>query len=151
MSEPDSSTEGEMAEDRVVSGASMKHWSVVRHCAMDTLHAIPLGPGERSHPNDPETTEPALPSTDVYEFDNDTAGWNATERVGEMLSQLTVAWSVQCPFEGDPADLDDDAFEVVARDMVVPFSLWVRPDPEGSSLIGVGNGAQEVRNRIGDS
>ena len=63
---------------------------------MDTLHAIPLGPGERSHPNDPETTEPALPSTDVYEFDNDTAvTWVETSGVTSVwTAELSAGWNI---------------------------------------------------------
>jgi hypothetical protein len=80
-------------------------------------------------------------------FDNDTAGWNATERVGELLSQRTVAWAVQSPFEGDPADLDDETFQRVIDECAIPFALWVRP--EGPELIGVSDGNQEVWRREG--
>lgn len=60
-------------------------------------------------------------------FDNDGAGWNATEQVGAWLMERTVVQAVQCPYVGDPADLPDELFEVVLRDHVVPFSLWRRP------------------------
>ena len=60
-------------------------------------------------------------------FDNDLAGWRATEQVGEWLMQRVVASAVQCPYVGDPADLPDDLFEAVLSDHVVPFPLWKRP------------------------
>ena len=60
-------------------------------------------------------------------FDNDGAGWNATEQVGAWLMQRTVVQAVQCPYVGDPADLSDELFEKVLSDHVVPFPLWRRP------------------------
>lgn len=77
----------------------------------------------------------------VLWFDNDSAGWNATEKVGEALMGQTVPWAVQCSYEGDPADLSDEQFERVLSSSVVPFSLWKRPLPE--SLIGADD--EEVR------
>lgn len=70
----------------------------------------------------------------VLWFDNDSAGWNATEKVGEMLMGSTIVYAVQCPYEGDPADLSDEQFERVMATAVVPFALWKRPLPE--DLIG---------------
>ena len=78
-------------------------------------------------------------------FDNDTAGWNATETVGEELMKRTVVYAVQCPYEGDPADLDDEAFDEVLTTCVVPFALWVRP--KELMMIGATNGDAQVRNR----
>lgn len=60
-------------------------------------------------------------------FDNDTAGWNATESVGEAMMEQTMVWAVQSPYEGDPADLTDEQFERTIAECVVPFSLWRRP------------------------
>lgn len=79
----------------------------------------------------------------VLWFDNDSAGWNATEKVGEALMGQTVPWAVQCPYEGDPADLTDEQFEHVMTNCVVPFSLWVRP----TDLIGADD--EEVRQGAG--
>jgi hypothetical protein len=63
-----------------------------------------------------------------WAFDNDKAGWHATEEVGTKLMNRGAVWAVESPFEGDPADLNDDEFEYVMRECVVPFSVWRRPD-----------------------
>lgn len=59
-------------------------------------------------------------------FDNDAAGWEATERVGVALGRYADIWVVPSPFDADPADLPDDLVEELLRDMV-PFSTWERP------------------------
>lgn len=56
-------------------------------------------------------------------FDNDTAGWKATLKVGEALLAYTEVDVVQNPYDADPADFGDDY-----RDLDrVPFSVWGPP------------------------
>jgi Toprim-like len=56
-------------------------------------------------------------------FDNDSAGWKATEKVGEALLAYTEVDVVQNPYDADPADMGDDY-----RDLDrVPFSVWAPP------------------------
>jgi hypothetical protein len=56
-------------------------------------------------------------------FDNDTAGWKATLKVGEALLAYTEVEVVQNPYDADPADFGDDY-----RDLdLVPFSIWSPP------------------------
>lgn len=83
-------------------------------------------------------------------FDNDKAGWAATESVGERLLERVVVWVADSPFEGDPGDLTDDQFDRVLREHVIPFAIWSRPDPGGLlSLEGGRDGHQEVRSGEG--
>jgi hypothetical protein len=59
----------------------------------------------------------------VLFFDNDTAGWKATQAVGEALLAYTEVEVVQNPWDADPADMGDDY-----RDLPrVPFSIWQQP------------------------
>jgi Toprim-like/DNA primase catalytic core, N-terminal domain len=56
-------------------------------------------------------------------FDNDTAGWKATQKVGEALLAYTEVDVVQNPYDADPADIGDDY-----RDLPrAPFSVWAPP------------------------
>lgn len=62
-------------------------------------------------------------------YDNDEAGWVATERSGEELEPYCRVRVVDNPYAADAADLPDDlAAELVANS--IPYSLWKRPDPE---------------------
>lgn len=64
----------------------------------------------------------------VLWFDNDEAGWSATEKVGAWLMERTSKlWVVDNPFNADPADLDDATFSELLATRVVPFVLWSRP------------------------
>lgn len=59
-------------------------------------------------------------------FDNDNAGWKATEHVGEALGGWCNVFVVDSPWAADPADVDDQTFlDLVAG--AVPFSIWQRP------------------------
>ncbi len=59
-------------------------------------------------------------------FDNDSAGWKATEHVGEALGGWCNVFVVDSPWAADPADVDDQTFlDLVAG--AVPFSIWQRP------------------------
>ncbi len=63
----------------------------------------------------------------VLWFDNDPAGWEATEAVATALSRSCVVRVVASPYAADPADVsDDEAQRLVAS--AVPFPLWKRPD-----------------------
>ena len=59
----------------------------------------------------------------VLFFDNDTAGWRATLKVGEVLVAHTDVWVVQNPYDADPADMGDD-YRLLPQ---VPFSVWEPP------------------------
>ena len=59
-------------------------------------------------------------------FDNDEAGWHATERVGEALLPYSDVWVIDNPYNADAADLDDDTFATLVADPV-PYSMWKRP------------------------
>jgi hypothetical protein len=56
-------------------------------------------------------------------FDNDTAGWKATEKVGEALMAYTEVEIVLNPYDADAADFDDSYRELPR----VPFSMWAPP------------------------
>jgi hypothetical protein len=66
----------------------------------------------------------------VLWFDNDQAGWDATEAVGEALEPYCKVRVVDSPYAADAADMPDH----LAADLVgnsIPFALWKRPeDPE---------------------
>jgi hypothetical protein len=66
----------------------------------------------------------------VLWFDNDLAGWDATEAVGEALEPYCKVRVVDSPYAADAADMPDQlAAELVGTS--IPFSLWNRPgDPE---------------------
>lgn len=60
-------------------------------------------------------------------FDNDEAGWRATEEVGGWLMERTgKVMAVNNPWAADPADMDDQTFDKLVAD-AVPFALWRRP------------------------
>jgi hypothetical protein len=89
-----------------------------------------------THPDDPhaeatfsaEVTQKQIrllaehPLTILF-FDNDSAGWKATQKVGEALLAYTEVEVVANPYDADPADFGDDY-----RDLPrVPFSIWQPP------------------------
>ena len=61
-------------------------------------------------------------------FDNDGAGWNATEQVGAWLMERTVVARRDVPVRRRSGRPPDELFEEVLADHVVPFPLWRRPD-----------------------
>lgn len=63
----------------------------------------------------------------VLWFDNDTAGWKATEKVGEALEAYCPVSVVPSPYAADPADFDPETFDALLADRE-PFSVWSRPD-----------------------
>jgi len=70
-------------------------------------------------------------------FDNDAAGWKATEEVGSFLIRYTNVLVVESEWDADPADMDDEVFLTTVAN-VVPFSLWKSPTqlkglPHGNS------------------
>jgi hypothetical protein len=67
-------------------------------------------------------------------FDNDPAGWKATESVGQALADYTTVYAVDSPWAGDAGDLPaDEAKRLI--DGAVPFALW-RPPEEPKPLEG---------------
>ena len=59
-------------------------------------------------------------------FDNDPAGWKATNAVGSFLIRYTSVLVVESEWDADPADMDDDLFMDTLKN-VIPFSLWTPP------------------------
>lgn len=65
-------------------------------------------------------------------FDNDPAGWKATERVGGQLAPYNTVWVVNYPGREDPADLDDGPVDFFVEE-AIPFALWKSPAQAGTS------------------
>lgn len=61
-------------------------------------------------------------------FDNDEAGWKATEEVGQALSDYTTVYAVESPWAADAGDLPSDEVQRLISS-AVPFSIWNRPSP----------------------
>lgn len=59
-------------------------------------------------------------------FDNDDAGWSATERVGDALSAYCPVWVVPCPYAADVGDLDVDTYQELLAQRI-PYPLWTPP------------------------
>lgn len=62
----------------------------------------------------------------VLFMDNDLAGWESTERLGDELSRTGVVMAVENPWSADPADLSDEDFVALVSN-AVPYSIWGRP------------------------
>lgn len=62
----------------------------------------------------------------VLFFDNDDAGWKATEHVGKELAQYANVEVANNPYAADAADLSDEKYEQCLAERV-PFALWKRP------------------------
>lgn len=60
-------------------------------------------------------------------FDNDEAGWKATEKVGAALEAYCPVYVVPSPYAADPADFDPDTFDRLLADRE-PFAVWRRPE-----------------------
>lgn len=70
-------------------------------------------------------------------FDQDQAGWRATEQVGEAIASYTNVWTVMSPWDADPAEYDPETVAYLL-DHAVPLSLWRRPyslEPWGGEMI----------------
>jgi hypothetical protein len=59
-------------------------------------------------------------------FDNDVAGWNATETVGEENSRHQQVWVVPSPYAADPADLPDELVDSLIAQRI-PYAIWNLP------------------------
>jgi Toprim-like len=59
-------------------------------------------------------------------FDNDEAGWHATEEVGSTLMDYTDVLVVDNPYNADAADLTDEMFSNLIEHPI-PFSMWQPP------------------------
>lgn len=65
--------------------------------------------------------------TVVLFFDNDKAGWSATEQVGAELARSATVFVVDNPFAADPGDMTTaDVVDLVSHDLI-PFAVWRRP------------------------
>lgn len=62
----------------------------------------------------------------VLWFDNDDAGWKATQTVGEFCAPYDEPWVVESPWAADPGDLPDDEVDRLLAG-AVPYSLWKPP------------------------
>jgi hypothetical protein len=63
----------------------------------------------------------------VLWFDNDNAGWKATQDVGNQLARYNTVWVVDSPYAADPADMPDELVNELLERQVVPHSLWKPP------------------------
>src|SRR6185369_11249062 len=59
----------------------------------------------------------------VLFMDNDKAGWKATHRLAEPLSQTNDLWIVQNPLTADPGDLPTEVVQELV-DAAVPCGDW---------------------------
>ena len=59
-------------------------------------------------------------------FDNDVAGWNATERVAAILEPYSVVKVASNPWAEDPGGLDEVTYMQCIEE-AVPYALWKRP------------------------
>jgi hypothetical protein len=59
-------------------------------------------------------------------FDNDDAGWKATQVIGEANSRYQQVWVVPSPYAADPADLPDDVVESLIEGRI-PYPIWKPP------------------------
>jgi len=59
-------------------------------------------------------------------FDNDDAGWLATEQVGEALEPYTDVWVASNPWNEDAGGLPDEEVRLAIAE-AVPWALWERP------------------------
>lgn len=59
-------------------------------------------------------------------FDNDAAGYKATQTVGKALLAYAPVWVVDNPWAADPADMDDQTVLSLVQN-AVPFSAWEQP------------------------
>jgi hypothetical protein len=62
----------------------------------------------------------------VLFFDNDSAGWNATEQVGDALTPYSVVTVAANQYAADPADMGDDMYRQCVEN-AIPYALWRRP------------------------
>ncbi len=60
-------------------------------------------------------------------FDNDEAGWKATDDVAGDLSRYCDVWVVDSDLDGDAADVNDGEFEELVN-CVIPYALWTPPN-----------------------
>lgn len=83
-------------------------------------------------------------------FDNDPAGWTATETVGEyLLPHTSDVWVVENPYAADPADFDDETFAMLLSQSLIPFVIWQKPIPATLRSWEVRRGHQQVRDGQG--
>lgn len=59
-------------------------------------------------------------------FDNDKAGWGATDHVAQELGRHVGVRVVDSNLDADPADLDDETVERMLVE-AIPYSIWERP------------------------
>ena len=76
--------------------------------------------------NDSQIRQLSMHERVILWFDNDTAGWKATETVGDALESYSSVWVVPSTWAADPADMDDETY-LALLDEAIPFSVWSRP------------------------
>ena len=59
-------------------------------------------------------------------FDNDPAGWKATEDVGRALSDYTTVMVVDSDWAADAGDMDAGTADQLIAD-AIPYPLWIKP------------------------
>jgi DNA primase len=60
-------------------------------------------------------------------FDNDNAGWKATEEVGESLSAYCDVFVVESDLDADAADLSGDLFTEMMNNCTIAYGSWTPP------------------------
>lgn len=60
-------------------------------------------------------------------FDNDTAGWKATQNIGDRLMASTNVYTVESPWAADPGDVDDETYLGLIT-APIPYALWRIPE-----------------------
>lgn len=63
----------------------------------------------------------------VLFFDNDDAGWLATNKVGEACQEFCVVMVANNVYAADPADLSDEIYRE-SIEQAIPFALWTPPE-----------------------
>ncbi|MEU9405646.1 hypothetical protein AB0E08_08065 [Streptomyces sp. NPDC048281] len=74
----------------------------------------------------------------VWFMDNDPAGWRAVAGrtfngrffpgAPEKASRWCQNWVVQSPFAADPADMDDELYDLLVNEYAVPWQVWQKPE-----------------------
>ncbi len=105
--------------------------TVVVESPMSVLSKYHVGPHIEStfgaEVNDRQIRQLSMHQRVVLWFDNDLAGWKATESVGEALEPYSSVLVVPSTWAADPADLDDQTYTDLLAE-AIPFSVWSRPE-----------------------
>lgn len=113
---------GEVDSDWVVAVESPM--SVLQHC-----HHLPMVSTFGAKVTDAQLRLFHKYKRVVTMYDNDLAGWKATERLQNKLSRYTQVDAVVYKWRQDPAELDDEEMDRLVSNAIPAWS-WSRPAPE---------------------